>query len=68
MTKEQALKEIQSRPKWYHIVNSNGNIDHSVMIKRMQRIKKGVCSEHTKRKFFEHYGYEYKIKEEVIKK
>lgn len=70
MTEKEALNEIISIPKWYHIFNDT---EEDIRLKKEAqlrmtalRILNGSAKEKTKVEFFSKFGYDVKI--EVIKK
>lgn len=67
MTAKEAIAQIKSKPKWYKIVNSKGYVNSTTMANIARGILAGKCKPETAKKFFEHYGYEYSFKEEIIK-
>lgn len=63
MTPKEALKIITSTPKWYTHVGEESESYYRVTA---LRILNGTAHSFAMKKFFDHFGYEYKS--EVIKK
>lgn len=68
MTIKEALDEIRSEPKWYYQMRDGELIPEATLLITAQRIESGRCKPETIKKFFEQFGYEFKIIIEVNKK
>jgi len=61
MTPKEALKEIASQPKWYVVLNNEGERDsqkESTLRVAALRILNGTSESVAMRAFFERFGYE----------
>lgn len=68
MTIKEALDKIRSEPKWYYQMRDGKLIPEATLVIVAQRIENGRCKPETIKRFFEQFGYEFKIHMEVIKK
>ena len=61
MTPKEALQEITSQPKWYVVLNSEGERDsqkESTLRVAALRILNGSAKQDAMQRFFEKFGYE----------
>ena len=64
MTPKEALKEITSQPKWYVVLDDDGNRDsvkESTLRVTALRILNGSAKQDAMQRFFEKFGYELEI-------
>lgn len=65
MTEKEALNEIISRKKWYHIFNYEEEQERLPKEAQLRmaalRILNGTAKEQTKREFFNRFGYDVEI-------
>jgi len=64
MTPTEALKEIISEPKWYVVLDKQGNRDtkkEAVLRVQALRILNGTAQHSAIKSFFEKFGYEVEI-------
>lgn len=69
MTIKQALNEIRSKPKWYHIPNESTGKDtiSTSLIQTAQKIEYGLAKPSTVRAFFDRFGYKVEFETKVTK-
>lgn len=70
MTDKEALKEILNSTadgkKWYHV---SADLFESERLRATAlRILNGTAKPDTKKRFFESFGYEYQLTENIVKK